>query len=396
LKTVAIVCEYNPITNGHIRHLESARRETGCDTVICAMSGSFVQRGEGAILDKYQRAQLAVSFGADMVVELPMIYAVSPADNFAYGAVKTVAALPNVEYLSFGSECGDVALLEKAADFLSNEPQEYKEILNRFQEEGNSFPKARSLALHEYAQTHTDYADMQDILEYPNNVLGIAYITAIRKMNLSVKIHTVKRIRCADELSMDTDYPTASAVRQAIRHDKPEEVSKAVHPYCLEFLKKSHNDPTVLENLCLYKMKEVNGYDLENYYDVSEGLNNRLKLAALDAVHFEDFLNAAKTKRYTMARIKRISLYTLFDITKDMYQKAVDSPAYLFVLALAKSRKDILPELKQNCQNVLLRYSDLSKVDESIKFLVKLDFRAQGVLALVNKTDSIKRSFVLV
>ncbi|MBO4540163.1 MAG: nucleotidyltransferase family protein [Clostridia bacterium] len=396
MKTVAIICEYNPLTNGHIRHLMSARRETGCDTVVCVMSGSFVQRGEAAILDKYQRAELAVSFGADMVVELPLLYAISPADNFAYGAIKTVSALPNVEYVSFGSECGDVALLQKAADFLFDEPDEYKEFFANRSAEGNSFPKARALALHDYAEKNPEYADIAAILDSPNNTLGIAYITAIKKAGLNIKIHTVKREESDNDLSMDTEYPTASAVREALRFERFDQIEKAVHPLCLEKLKNTHIDYSVLDNLCLYKMKEVNGYDLADYYEVNEGLNNRLKLAAMNAVHFSDFINEAKTKRYTMAKIKRISLYTLFDITKQFYEESTALPPYLFVLALSKARKDILSEATNTCKNVLLRYSDINKADKSLRAMLKLDFRAQGVLALINKTADIRRSFVLV
>lgn len=396
MKTVAIICEYNPLTNGHIRHLMSARRETGCDTVVCVMSGSFVQRGEAAILDKYDRALLAVSFGADMVVELPLIYAISPADNFAYGAIKTVSALPGIEYISFGSECGDVSLLQKAADLLYDEPAEYKQALAKHLSEGNSYPKSRSLALKDYSDAHEDYADIATILDSPNNLLGIAYIIAIKKAGLNIKIHTVKREENDNDMSMDTEYPTASAVRDALRVERYDLIEKAVHPLCFEMLKNSKTDYSVLDDLCLYKMKEINGYDLAGYYDVCEGLNNRLKLAAASAVRFSDFLAEAKTKRYTMAKIKRICLYTLFDITKETYEEAVKQPPYLYVLALSKARKDILSEAHLSCENVLVRYSDINKVSKELRFMIKLDFRAQGVLALINKTTDIKRSFILV
>ncbi len=374
----------------------SARRETDCDTVVCVMSGSFVQRGEAAILDKYDRATLAVSFGADMVVELPLLYAISPADNFAYGAIKTVSALPGLEYISFGSECGDVSMLEKTAEFLMNEPEEYKAILAKFQQDGNSYPRSRSLALQEYSEIYPEYADIACILETPNNVLGVSYIMAIKKLGLNVKIHTVKRDSSDNDLSMDTEYPSASAVREALRFEKYDEVAKAVHPMCLDMLKKNHTDGSVLDELCLYKMKEINGYELADYYDVSEGLHNRMKLAATNSVRFSDFLNEVKTKRYTMAKLKRICLYALFDITKEFYTESEKLPPYLFVLAISKARKDILTEMQKCCENVLVRYSDINKVNKNLRAMIKLDFRAQGVLALINKTQNIKRSFVIV
>ena len=243
---------------------------------------------------------------------------------------------------------------------------------------------------------HTEFEDIASILDSPNNLLGIAYVMAIKKAGSHIKIHTVKREENDNDMSMETEYPTASAVREALRTERYDLIEKAVHPLCFEMLRKNKPDYSVLDDLCLYKMKEINGYELANYYDVSEGLNNRLKLAALHAVRFADFLTEAKTKRYTMARIKRICLYTLFDITKDTYKNALNQPPYLFVLALSKARKDILSEAHSTCENVLVRYSDINKVNKDLRFMIKLDFRAQGVLSLINKTSDIKRSFILV
>ncbi len=397
MKTVAIICEYNPMTNGHIRHLLSARSETGCDTVICIMSGSFVQRGEAAVLDKYKRAELAVSFGADMVVELPLVYAISPADNFAYGAMKTASALPALDCISFGSECGEISLLQKAADLLSDEPQEYKEYLSESLNNGDSYPKARCIALQKYAEKHEEYADIAHILDTPNNLLGISYMIAAKKLIPNVHFHTIKREESDNELSLETEYPTASAVRLALRRGHLEDVKKAVHPFCYDILSKINTDNSLLDDLCLYKMKEINGYELADYYDVSEGLHNRMKMAAMESVHFSDYLEKVKTKRYTMAKLKRISLYTLFDITKKTYEEAVACPPYLFVLAVAGAKKEALfSAMRDSCENVLLRYNDINKADKNIRFMIKLDFRAQGVLALVNKTNNICRKFVTV
>ena len=131
MKITAIICEYNPLTNGHVKHLELARQQTEADTILCVMSGSFTQRGDASIADKYLRAEQAVVHGADIVVELPTIYAISPADNFAYGAIKTISAFDDVEYVSFGSECGDINKLTMLAELFANEPQEYSEILQK-------------------------------------------------------------------------------------------------------------------------------------------------------------------------------------------------------------------------------------------------------------------------
>lgn len=398
MKTTVIICEYNPFTNGHLKHLRIAREETGADTVICIMSGSFTQRGDAAILDKYQRAEVATRLGADMVVELPLIYAISPADNFAYGAIKTMSALPHVEYLSFGSECGNIDLLNKTVDFFENEPIEYKQLLAKYQDLGYSYPKSVSLAMKEFCTQNPKFADIKDIADSPNNTLALAYIKAIRKLGLNVKLHTVKRDEDYNSDSMDCEYPSASAIRLALRRERFDEVKQHVHPYCYNYLTEIKSDGLALNDLCLFKMKSVNGYALADYYDVDSdgGLHNRLKIAAGESVTFDEFLEKAKTKKYTMSRIKRISLYTLFDITKQMYKDAVACPPHVYVLSLNKLRKDILTELNNSCANVLVRYSDINKVDKRLRFLIKLDWQAQGTLNLINRTQCFTKSMLLV
>jgi predicted nucleotidyltransferase len=398
MKTVAIICEYNPFTYGHIRHLKAAREETGADTVVCIMSGSFTQRGDAAILDKYQRAELAARLGADMVAELPLIYSISPADNFAYGAMKIVSSLPGIEYLSFGSECGDVNLIERTARFLENEPDDYKKILAEYQGAGNTYPKSQGAALKRYAEIHPEYADIKDVTDAPNNMLGVCYIKAAHRLNLAIKFHTVKREDNDSDTELGGEYPSAAAIRFALRREKFDEVKKYVHPYCYNYLSEIKSDGLALNDLCLFKMKSVNGYDLADYYqvDTAGGMHNRLKLAAADSVTFDEFLEKAKTKKYTMARIKRVSLVTLFDITQDMYKKAESCPPYIHVLALNKLRKDILGALRGTCDNVLMRYSDIDKVDKSLRFMIKLDFQAQGTLNLINRTQCFTKSAVIV
>ena len=398
MKTVAVICEYNPFTNGHLRHLEAARSETGADTVVCVMSGSFTQRGEAAILDKYQRAETAVRLGADMVVELPLLYAISPADNFAFGAIKIISALPDVAYLSFGSECGDVNLLQQTAAFLSDEPEEYKQLLAKAMADGYSYPKARGIALEEYATLHPETKPFADVLAGPNNTLALCYIQALAKLGLSdkIKLHTVKRDTDYNDLDTDTDYPSAGAIRSAVLSGHPEKIKGKVPDLTYNSLLNIKVGPTPLGDLCLFKIKEMSGYDLENYYDVNGGLHNRLKLAALDAVTFDQFLDNAKTKKYTLARLKRISLYALFDITQQLYDDAALLPPYIYVLAMKKDRKDILVALGEKGVNTLVKYSDIDKVDKRLRPLIKLDFKAQGVLNMVNRSDYINRKMILI
>lgn len=398
MKTVAIICEYNPFTNGHLFHLNRAKEDTGCDTVVCVMSGSFTQRGDAAILDKYNRAEIAVRMGADMVVELPLLYAISPADNFAYGAMKIISALPGIEYLSFGSESGDVSVLKKAAFFLFDEPQEYKDLLLSLLDEGFSYPAARSEALKKYAEKHPEYQDIADVLNGPNNALALSYIQAIKTLGLEdkIKLHTIKRIGEYNDYDLDREYPSASAVRTAIQKGELDKIKDKVPELTYNYLRTVNVNGTPLGDLCLFKMKGISGYDLEHYYDISGGLHNRLKLAALNSVTYEQFLENAKTKRYTMARLKRVSLYALFDITQEFYESSKDLPPYIYVLAMKRDRKDILVALNADKMDVLVKYSDIDKVNKRLRAMIKLDFNAQGVLNMINRTNYFNRKMILI
>ena len=395
MKTTAIICEYNPMTLGHVRHLELARAETGAEIVLCVMSGSFTQRGEAAVLDKYVRAEAAVRLGADIVVELPTVYAISPADNFAYGAIKTIAAFPDVAYISFGSECGDIALLEQAAALLADEPEEFRALLRQNLDNGLSFPKARAAAFDAYADRSPERAVLKGLLDQPNNVLGIAYIVAAKKAGLSIGFHTVKRLGDFHDQSLDAPYPSASAVRAALQREDFDGIRKSIPAPVYESLK-AIRPADSFGDMVLFKLKSISGYDLEHYYDVSGGIHNRIKIAADRSHTYEQMLEAAKTKAYTMARLKRICLYALFDITAEFYREAAACPAYLTVLAMRADRKQLLSDLHASCKNVVTRYSDVGKVDKSLRPLIKLDFTAQGTLNIINKTNCYNKKMLFV
>lgn len=397
MKITAIVCEYNPLTNGHAEHLKRAKEETGADTILCVMSGSFTQRGDAAIADKYMRAEQAIYAGADIVVELPTIYAISPADNFAYGAIKTISAFPDVNYISFGSECGDADKIYAIAKLLADEPEEFSQHLRKHLDTGVVFPKARTLALKDYAETHLEYQGADEILESPNNILGIAYATAIIKAGLDIKLHTIKREGAGfDSTDINAPFPSSSAVRKAFKRGDMEGIKKAVPESVVGLLSVIKPQGDALGDMMLFKIKSISGYELEKYYDVTGGIHNRLKIAAATASTIDELLEAAKTKAYTMARLKRICLYALFDITKKNYEECVQCPPYVQILALRQTRKDILSLLSMGCKNVLTRYSDINKVDKSLRYMVKLDFTAQGTLDIINRNNIYNKKMLLV
>ncbi|MFI3228898.1 MAG: nucleotidyltransferase family protein [Bacillota bacterium] len=398
MKITAIICEYNPMTNGHTRHMSIAREETGADTILSVMSGSFVQRGDAAIVDKYIRATSAIVMGSDIVVELPTIYAISPADNFAYGALKTISAFKDVEYISFGSECGDINTLQKVADLLYNEPESFSLELQANLKQGYSYPKSRALATAKYVEENPDFSDIAGILDEPNNVLGVSYLTAIKKLGLNIKAHTIKREGGGyNDDSITSAYPSATAVRQAIRRGELDKMKESVPNVVYESLRNMSKNNDSLNDMMLFKIKSLNGYDLEHYYDVTGGIHNRIKIAAINATSLEQMLEQAKTKNYTMARLKRICLYSLFDITQKMYEESVAAPLHVSILAIKKSRKkELLSSLAESCPNVLTKYSDIHKVDKAVRPLIKLDFISQGTLEIINRANYLNKKMIII
>lgn len=396
MTTTAIICEYNPFTNGHLKHLKTAREQTASDTIICIMSGNFTQRGDAAILDKYQRAFIACKYGADIVIELPTISAISPAENFAYGAIRILNALPKIDYLSFGSECGDTNMLLKLSDLFEHEPNRLKALIKENLSLGISYPKAKAEALKQFCTENKYYAELSDLLQTPNNVLAIEYIRSLKRFNMSVKLHTIKREPNYNDFDLSGDYPSASAIRNALEENKFDRVKNAVPPLTSEFLENYNLRGTTLGDLCLYKLKDINGYELADYYDYSAGLNNRLKIAALNASTFDEFVNTAKNKSLTLTRLKRLSLYALFDITKQMYEDYCNAPVYIRILAIKKDRKDLISNIGKLCPNIITKYSDTTRIDKSLRPFDKLDFKAQGCLSIINRTNYYNNSMLIV
>ncbi len=253
------------------------------------------------------------------------------------------------------------------------------------------------MAVDNYADKNKEYSDIKGILDEPNNVLGVAYITAIIKAGLNIKIHTIKRLGAGyNSESICNEYLSATAVRFAAKREQLEKIRDAVPMGTYAYLLQLKSNETSLSDMVLFKMKNISGYELENYYDVSGGIHNRLKLAAVRANTLDELLEGAKTKNYTMARLKRLCLYALFDISKDMYKTAVAAPPYVQVLALKADRKDILSALSETCPNTLTRYGDIDRVDKSLRFMLKLDFTAQGTLNIINRSNYFNNKMLLI
>ena len=274
--------------------------------------------GDTSIIDKWSKAEIALKIGVDLVVELPTIYSISSAENFAEGAIKLLSAFGKDVTLSFGSECGDISALTQIANVLCSEPKEYLTILQHELTKGVSYPKARENALMFYLGDVRKYAN---ILSSPNNILGIEYLKAMKKLKSNISAITIKRIG-TDYNSVETveNIASATALRKLIFSNK--DISSYLPTFSFDILKnnikygKIVNSISCFEREIIYTLRKMSLSDIENLQDVTEGLENSIKSASDSCNNLEDLINSIKSKRYTRSRIQRILLYSLLNITK--------------------------------------------------------------------------------
>ena len=320
MKIAGIIAEYNPFHNGHKYHIEKTREVTGADGIVTVMSGNFVQRGDAAICDKFSRAEMAIRGGADLVVELPCVFACSSAEIFARGGVGLLESL-GCDCISFGIEEENIDELQKIALQLENSDDDFKNRLNSVMKTGKSYPRA----LAEILGT--------DVIDTPNNVLAIEYLKALE----TLESFGIKRSG-----SMHDGEGSASDIRRKIQLG--EDASHLMPDYSKQILNSAHKaDRKVLESLALYKLRTMSEAELEKVPDVTEGLENRIIDAAKRAESLDELCELIKTKRYTMARIRRIIINSLIGIKKeDVLQK----PQYIRVLGMNKRGMKILSDLR--------------------------------------------------
>lgn len=374
MKVNGIIAEYNPFHNGHQYQLATAKQVTGADYTIVAMSGNFMQRGTPALLDKFKRAEMALLSGADLVLELPTYYALSSAEDFAMGGVTLLDKLGVVNHLCFGSECGDISVLQKIAEILVAEPEGYVELLRGYLKEGLSFPTARSKALLGFDASFTEH---KEVLSSPNNILGIEYCKALLRRGSNIEAWTVKRTGAGyhestlvdDKLCTayectpaDNPVSSATAIRQAIQNDvdlihlqkhMPEEAFNVLKATLQESQPVFTND---FSFLLLYKLLQEQNGGYEHFIDVSPELSDRIRNSLYDFKNFEAFCDSLKRKDMTHTRISRCLMHILLDMKTETMEKfrAMDYVPYARVLGFRKESTPMLSTIKENASVPLI------------------------------------------
>ncbi|MFH5835706.1 nucleotidyltransferase [Proteiniclasticum sp. C24MP] len=382
MRIAAIISEYNPFHKGHEYQIRMTRTDGKATHVIALMSGNFVQRGLPAIIDKYRRAEMALLGGADLVLELPGVYALSSAEFFAEGSIRILNALNGVHLLSFGSEEGRLDILNTIAEILAHEPDEYKELLKEELQRGHSFPKARNQALKKLLPQ----IDM-DFIQNPNNILGVEYLKAMKRTGSKIQPFTVQRIgKGYHDLELsEEEYASATALRNEIHNNESIEgfVPDKVFEY-IEELKK-RNYPFIsdedFKDFLIYRLITEH-HSLIRIQEANEGLDNRIlsHLNHLKEGSLESFIDEIKTKRYTRTRISRILMQFLLAYDLEPIETLRrQTPETVKILALNEKGQEILAALRKD-KEIGLEHNFGRKLDP----FQKIDQKSSLIYAMRN------------
>lgn len=451
MKTIGIIAEYNPFHNGHAYQIAEIKKRTGANYIIAAMSGDFVQRGAPAILDKYARTQMALSCGADLVVELPVLWTTSSAESFAMAGVTMFDKMGCVDGICFGAETDNLPLLSAVADILAEEPDDYRRLLTTALKNGASFPKARaealcsmpdivsSLMLHSQSPEKSA-ALLSEVLENPNNILALEYLKALKRRRSSIIPLLLKREGAGyhdSAIYAPSAAPTASAsaIRQLLLEnpgipagrtglfpssgrrsavsasgsDKENQsaasLRAAMPPEVYTILchyRKSN--PLLREDdfspILGYLLLRHTGEDFSTVADAGKDIANRMTKNLVHFDTFSGFCAKNKSRDITYTRMSRILTHLLLGLTNEDYHmgKELDYIPYLRILGFRKDSSALLRQLKQNAAVPLLsKLADArEKINPKALSLLEQDIFAadlyeqtkiQKALSLGRKTD---------
>ncbi|NLK43439.1 MAG: nucleotidyltransferase [Tissierellia bacterium] len=369
MTVIGFITEYNPFHFGHKYHLDQSKKKTGANFSIAIMSGSFVQRGEPSLVDKWTKAKMAIDNGVDLVLELPFIYAVQSAELFAYGGVKLMDSLNIVDYLSFGSELGEINPLQKIATILTKEPPFFKERLKYHLSTGASFAVARSNATEEYINAYSSNIqyDIKEILNNSNNILGIEYLKALGKIHSKITPLTIRRSGSSyNDVNISQGFASATAIRHAVKNKNLSFVKDIVPKetyYYLNGFFDQHYNYNYFENynqIFLYLLRTIDKEKLKLYMDIEEGLENRLIEYSHKYNDIRKIIDNTVSRRYPRTRIQRILIQLLNQLDEKTFRSLSHKyPSYIRVLGANKKGLILLNRIKENSSlPIITKFAD--------------------------------------
>ena len=392
---VGIVAEYNPMHNGHIYHIAKAKEITNSDFAVVIMSGSFTQAGNIAIYNKFDRAKIATEYGADLVIELPSVYAVSSAKYFAFGAINILNKLNIVDSICFGSECNDIKILNETSDIILQNESKIWEDISKNLRKGFSFANARVKAL-------SNYLNSEHILniDKPNNILGLEYLNEIKAQKSSIKPFLIKRESSNfndDKLNLISVFTSATSVRNAICLNNIDAIKQYVPDATFNLIKNSKpifNDN--LFNILKYKIISNDLENIQNISEVTEGLENKIFKEINNSKSYEEFVKNIKSKRYQLSKIKRMLVNILLGITKDDMKYALKNKiGYAHVLSCSKNGKELLSHISKKSALELItsiNNNTLDNLPNDTKKFLKYDILASNIHSILSN-DKIQKDY---
>lgn len=367
MKSVGIICEYNPFHNGHIYHLEKVKELCPNHTIILIMSGNFLQRGDASLINKWDKTRIALEYGVDLVVELPFPFATQSADIFAAGSIGLLKAL-HVDKLVFGSECADINKFVTLAETQLNS-EAYDEQVRNYLDQGVNYPTALAKALFNL----TGYT-----IDTPNDILGLSYVREIIKQKANITPICIKRTNDyhSKVLSKESKITSASSIREALI--KKRDISAYVPKETLKYLKPYHAIRNYYPFLKFKILTELN--DLDMYQSVDEGMDARLKKFIVMSRTYEELMENLKMKRYTYQKISRMFTHLLCNFTKD---EALDMRKlkYIRVLGFSSNGQLYLKTYKKDID--LPIFTNFTKMND----MLALEFRATCAYASILDED---------
>lgn len=386
MKIAAIICEYNPFHNGHKYQIETTRKKLGVDYVIAIMSGNYVQRGEPAIFNKQLRTKAALSCGIDLVIELPLWFATSSANYFARGSVALLNALGIVDYLSFGSEGSDLTSLLLVRDFLTTHKDELTKAMLRFCKDGLSYPAAREAAILEYCP-NKDYVDL---LRKPNNILALEYLIALEDTHSSIQPFSVLRTDGGyHQEEVTGQFASATAIRKILNSNSSlSDVFSVIPESCHALLDTHSFAPMQLEDFkeIIYS-KILQSSSLNDYFDVTEDLSNRIKKCFDPTLRIDDFIANCQNRSLTSSRISRSLLHIALGMKESsmMQLKKDDYSLYFQVLGFKTESSHLLRQIKEKKTWPMVQhcYDSLEELPASKKELLTIEKQANQLYSML-------------
>ncbi len=360
--STGIICEYNPFHKGHLYHINKIKEMYPDDIIILVMSSHFLQRGDSSLINKWDKTDIALSLGVDIVIELPFVFSSQGADIFAKGSIEILKNM-NVDRLVFGSETDDIDILNTIAN-IQIENSEFDLKVKTYLGEGISYPTALSKAVYDLTNIKIDK---------PNDLLAISYIKEIIKQKANIKPVCIKRTNDFHSLKLDNEIVSATSIRNALKENT--EIKKYVPPIVYDYLQKELSFTEDYFDLLKYKIiSELN--NLSIYHTVDEGIENRIKKYIFISNNMDELINNIKTKRYTYNKVKRMLTHILCGYTKEEALRTKNSD-YIRILGFNKSGKDYLNKVKKTSllpiitgySNIKSEILDIEKRVSSIYFL---------------------------